>query len=229
MKIQQNDKSEAKELRQKAEEKLKNRKSTKVLQEVDISKLIHELQVHQIELEMQNEELTKAREEADASMEKYVDLYDFAPFGYVTLSEEKNITDLNFSAASLLGYDRSHLKNTRFGLYIAPESLDLYNDFFERIFQFREKRSCELSLRSKTDKAIYVHIDALVSESLNICLITMIDITKRKEMELELQKAMYQLKELNSYFLSREIRMVDLKKEINELLVKSGCEKEFLM
>jgi PAS domain S-box-containing protein len=229
MKIQENDKSEATELRQKAEAELTKRKLPEKTFEVDNLKLIHELQVHQIQLEMQNEELTIAREQAEAAMEKYTDLYDFAPSGYLALSPEGDITDLNFATSALLGNDRSHLKNTRLGLYIAPESLDLYNDFFEKIFQFREKRSCELSLRSKTDKSIYVHIDALVSQSLNICLITMIDITKRKEMEVELQKAMYQLKELNSYFLSRELRMIDLKKEINELLVKSGCEKEFLM
>jgi PAS domain S-box-containing protein len=229
MKNQNNEKSEVKELRHRAEEELKTRKSTNSFSEVDNLKLMHELQVHQIELEMQNEELIRAREQAEALMEKYVDLYDFAPSGYVTLSEEGNIIDLNFSAATMLGNDRIHLKNTRFGLYITPVSLDLYNEFFEKIFRSKQKQTCELVLRSKTDKSIYVHVDALLSQNTNTCLITMIDITERKEMEIELQKALNQYKDLNRYFLDRELRMVDLKKEINKLLLESGCEEEYLI
>jgi len=229
MKTHDNDQSEAKELRQKAENELAIRELTNSFSEIDNLKLIHELQVHQIELEMQNEELLKAREQAEAAMEKYTDLYDFAPSGYVTLSEDGTITDLNFSAAEILGNDRIYLKNKRFGLYIAPESLDIFNEFFEMIFLFRKKQTCELFLHSKADKPLYVHIDALVSPSSNVCLITMIDISERKEMENELQKALHQNKALNIYFIDRELRMVNLKKEINELLIKSGCEKEYLI
>jgi len=229
MKNQENDKSEAKKLRQKAEEELRTRKSTNTFSEVDNLKLMHELQVHQIELEMQNEELVKAREHAESAMEKYVDLYDFAPSGYITLSEEGEITDLNFSAAIMLGNDRIHLKNKRFGLYIAPESLNLFNEFFEKLFKFREKQSCELLLKSSSDKPCYIHVDALVSNETNSCQITMIDISERKKMEIELKKALDHYEELNRYFLDRELRMIDLKKEINELLIKSGCEQEYLI
>jgi PAS domain-containing protein len=229
MKKQENDQSETKELRQKAEVELMSRKLSNITEDVDNLKLMHELQVHKIELEMQNEELVKAREQAESAMEKYVDLYDFAPSGYLTLSEEREITDLNFSAATMLGKDRSHLKNTRFGLYISHESLESFNDFFDEIFRFKQKRSCELLLQSSIDKPCYVHIDALVSQNTNNCLLTMFDITERKKMELELQKSLNQYKSLNSYFLERELRMIDLKKEINELLVISGCEKEYLI
>ncbi len=229
MKTQENDKSEALELRQKAEEELKNRKSGKVISEVDHPKLIHELQVHQIELEMQNEELMKAREEAEAIMEKYTDLYDFAPSGYVTLSNEGNIIDLNFSAAETLGKNRSQLKGTQFGLYVSHDSLEDFNQLFSKTFVYNQKENCELLLLSRNDKPLYVHIDAIVSKNTNLCLITMIDVTERKKMEVELQKALNQYKHLNGYFMDRELRMVDLKKEINELLIKSGCEKEYLI
>ena len=229
MKNQENDKAEAKKLRQKAEEALKNRRSTNGLHEVDISKLIHELQVHQIELEMQNEELVKAHAQAEAAMEKYTDLYDFAPSGYISLSKEGNIVDLNFAAANLLGKDRKQLKNIRFGLFVSHESLEVFNAFFDSIFRYIEKQSCELLLQSSPDKPCYVHIDALFSQNTNICLLTLIDITERKKMEIELQKALNQYKNLNRYFMDRELRMIDLKKEINELLLKSGCEKEYLI
>jgi len=230
MKTHENDKSESKKLRQKAEEELKTRKSTNSFSEVDNLKLVHELQVHQIELEMQNEELVKAREQAEAAMEKYVDLYDFAPSGYVTLSEEGNIIDLNFSAASMLGNDRVHLKNNRFGLYVSPYSLIYFNQLFERAFTYNQKETCELLLLPKTDKKdklMYIYVDALVTKNTNKCLFTMIDISERKKMEVELIKTTSQLRQLNSYFMDRELRMMDLKNEINELLIKSGCEQEY--
>ena len=226
---QENDKSEAKELRQKAEVELKTRKSTGIIPEADSLKLMHELQVHQIELEMQNEELTRAREHAEAAMEKYTDLYDFAPSGYLTLSEDGNITHLNFLAAKKLGNDRAYLKNTQFGLYVAPESLKLFNVFFEEIFRSKQNQTCELLLQTKLHKPIYVHIAAQVSQNPDSCLVTMFDITERKAMELELQKSVDKYKTLNDYFIERELRMIDLKKEINELLIKSGCEREYLI
>jgi len=226
---QENDKLEANELRQKAEAELKIRKSTNTFSEVDNLKLIHELQVHQIELEMQNEELIKAHELAETVMEKYVELYDFAPSGYVTLSEEGEITDLNILTAKLLKNDRTYLKNTRFGLFVSPESLELFNDFFAKIFRFREKQSCELVLRSETNEPCYIHIDALVLQATNICLLTIIDITERKKMELELQETLNNYKDLNHHFIGRELKMIDLKKRINELLTKSGCEKEYII
>jgi len=229
MKSQNNDKSEAKELRQKAEEALKTRQSTNSFSEVDNLELIHELQVHQIELEIQNEELAIARELVEETMEKYTDLYDFAPSGYISLSKEGIIIDLNFSAATMLGKDRIQLKSSRFGLFIAPESLDIFNEFFNNIYRFREKQSCELLLKSSSDTPCYIHVDALVSESTSACLITLIDISELKKTEVELQKALHQYKELNRYFMDRELRMLDLKKEINELLLKSGCEQEYLI
>ena len=221
---------ESTELRLKAEEKLKSRKSTITKVELDTEKLIHELEVHQIELEMQNEELTLSRNKADLAMEKYVDLYDFAPSGYITLSKEGEIIDLNFSAANMLGSNRFHLKNTRFALHIAFELLDLFDEFFQMLFRSKKKETCELLLHIGPDKKnCYVHIDAIVNQDTNSCLLTMTDITERKTMEEELKASLKRYKELNSYFLDRELRMMDLKKEINELLIKSGCEKEYLI
>jgi len=229
MKNQEENQSEAKDLRQKAEDELVIRKSSIINVEADNLKLVHELQVHQIELEMQNEELTKAREYAEATMEKYTDLYDFAPSGYLTLSEEGEITSLNFSAATMLGKDRFYLKNKRFGLFITPESLDIFNEFFYNVYRFLEKQSCELVLKSNSGNPCYIHVEALISQSTNTCLITLIDISELKKTEIELRKALDRYEGLNRYFMDREMRMVDLKKEINELLLKSGCEKEYLI
>jgi PAS domain-containing protein len=226
---QENDKLDANELRQKAEAELKIRKSTKPFSEVDNLKLIHELQVHQIELEMQNEELVKAREQSDASMEKYTDLYDFAPSGFLSLSKEGDIVDLNFEAARLLGKDRIQLKKTRLGLYIHRESLVIFNQTLKNVFITGTTETCELYLSTTRAPVTYIHVEAIISESNNLCLLSMHDISERKILEEVLLRTSNELKELNKHFLDGELRIVTLKKEINDLLVKSSCEKEYLI
>ena len=111
-------------LRRKAEELLKNdqKKPNSYLSEVEILKLIHEIEVHQIELEMQNEELKVAKERAiELASEKYAKLYDFAPSGYFTLSKDGEIDDLNIAAAQMLGKERERLKNGRFGFFVSED------------------------------------------------------------------------------------------------------------
>ena len=98
-------KSESEILRQKAEELLKNkqRKTDVQLSETELLKLIHELEVYQIELELQNEELTLAKSNLQKSSEKYTELYDFAPSGYFTLSKLGNIIVMNHTSVKMLG------------------------------------------------------------------------------------------------------------------------------
>jgi len=192
MKMQDRSVNEATLLRLIAEEELKNDKpSVDELAEFDNRKLIHELQVHQIELEMQNEELKIAHNQAYEAIEKYVELYDYAPSGYLSLSKEGDIIELNYSAAAMLGNERHYLKNKRFGLYISHDSLTVFNQLMDRCFRLNEKESCELILLHKTDtvdKSMYIHVDAQVSKDNSKCMLTMIDISDRKKLETELNK-----------------------------------------
>src|SRR5512142_3322405 len=102
-------------LRQQAEAALTEGRSTHqaAATEADLQPMIHELQVRQIELEMQNEELRAAQERLAISRQQYVDLYDFAPVGYVTIDEAGRITEANLTSASLLGVPRSRLIGSR--------------------------------------------------------------------------------------------------------------------
>ena len=111
--MKKNNKSESTGLRQKAEERLKLRTTLagkdvarNVSTATDTLKLIHELEVHQIELEMQNEELIRAKEQAIIASEKYMELYDSAPTGYFTLSLEGEIIQVNLAGAAMLGKAR---------------------------------------------------------------------------------------------------------------------------
>ena len=110
-------------------------------------KLIHELQVHQIELEMQAEELRNAKLELEESRDKFLDLYDFAPLGYLTLSDKALITEVNLTATTLLGVDRNRLVNTPFSKYIAEQNIDEWHWYFLNMLNQEEKRSCTLTLK----------------------------------------------------------------------------------
>lgn len=123
-------------IRQKAEALLKKNPSISgsQLSEAEILKLIHELEVHQIELQMQNEELLEAKEKADQESNRFTELYDFAPSGYFTLTREGQIIELNLVGAKLLGIERSRLKNRLFGSFVAEGSLSIFNQFILDVF-----------------------------------------------------------------------------------------------
>ena len=128
--------SDAQLLRIKAEEQLKlNQKKTGVFEtEPDIKKLLHELQVHQIELEMQNEELREANESTELALKKYTMLYDLAPMGYFTLDKTGTILELNFTGAEMLGDRRFSLINSNFKLFVSDASKLVFNDFLNKVF-----------------------------------------------------------------------------------------------
>src|SRR5713101_6703454 len=111
-------------LRRRAEARLSDRqtKAAPPRTDADTKRLLHELEVHQIELEMQNAELQKARDELDVALEKYTDLYDFAPVGYFSIDESDAILEANLTGAALLGVERSRLINRRLLLFMAPAS-----------------------------------------------------------------------------------------------------------
>ena len=189
-------KSESEILRQKAEEKLNERKGS--ISETDNLKLINELQVHQIELEMQNEELVLAREQAILAKEKYANLFDFAPSGYITLSKESEIIELNFCAASMLCKERSRLIKNRFDLFVSVDSRPIFNSFFERMFTNKTKETCEVILIIDCNLPIHVHLIGIVDKKSDQCLLTIINITDRKQADLIISKQTKELQKLNS-------------------------------
>ncbi len=110
-------------LRERAEKKIAKKKAAGIKKwKGDLEALIHELQVHQIELEMQNEELRRAQAVIEESRSRYADLYDFAPIAYLTLDKDGLIVEANFKAAELLGTDRGVLIRYPFSLFLPLSS-----------------------------------------------------------------------------------------------------------
>lgn len=195
------DSSEFDSLRKKAEAILKNKspRLNSSLTETELLRVVHELEVYQIELELQNEELKLARERSESIAQKYTSLYDFAPIGYFTLSEEGKIVDLNLIGAKMLGKERSALKGKLFGRFIPEKGLTTFNLFLEKTFQSKTKEVIEILVLGFEENPICAQLTAIVEEEHDDhCLLTILDISDRKKAESELEEVVKRLNILNS-------------------------------
>ena len=175
----------ASELRQRAEARLSETGTAadRPSKKADLRRLLHELQVHQIELELQNEELQRAHAELEILLMKYTALYDFAPTGYFTLDREGTIHGLNLAGASLLWTERSKLLNRRFDLMIAAEKRPAFTAFLSHAFESGTKEVCETLLQQESNPPRWVWIEACEAVSGPECHLTVMDITGRKTAE----------------------------------------------
>ena len=175
--------TDAQMMRRKAEEQLKEKqkKMDKPVMETDMKKLLHELQVHQIELEMQNEELREANETAETALKKYTMLYDFAPMGYFTLDCDGSICELNFTGAEMLGDKRFSLVNSNFKLFVSKDSQPVFNRFFSKIYTSNAKESCEVMLGYDNNHLCLVYMEGIVTGDGRQCLLSVVDISGFKK------------------------------------------------
>jgi len=194
--------------------------------------MIHELRVHQIELEMQNEELRRVQAELDTTRLRYFDLYDLAPVGYVTLSETNMILEANLTAATLLGVIRNALLRNPISKFILKEDQDTFYRFHKKLFMTGEPQSCELWMLKSDGSTIWVHLSATISQNAAnepVCRLVLVDITELKRAETELHKKIDELERLNNVTVGRELRMIELKAEINTLLKAAGQPPKYMI
>jgi PAS domain S-box-containing protein len=189
-------------LRQRAEE-LFREKAAGMVENVaaqtsgEVQIALHELRVHQIELEMQNEELRQTQAKLDASRARYFDLYDLAPVGYFTLSEAGLILEVNLTASTLLGVARRAFLKQRFSGFILSEDQDIYYRHRKLLFETGTPQVCELRLIKKDAAPLWVRIDATMAKETDgtpVCRATMIDITERKQAAVKLLESLEQLR-----------------------------------
>jgi signal transduction histidine kinase/ActR/RegA family two-component response regulator len=151
--------------------------------EADTRRLLHELEVHQVELEMQNEELAEARDKTEALLEKYTDFYDFAPVGYLTLDQTGTILEANLAAANLLEVARSALASHDFGQFVSATDRTVLRSFLERIFSGKIRQCCEVTLQVPGQPPLAVELEGIVYESGKACRLILTDITELKRAE----------------------------------------------
>lgn len=186
-------------LRQKAERSVQggapgHRQNVAELSTLTTKKLLHELQVHQIELEMQNDELLRAQAQLDAAKARYFDLYDLAPMGYCTVTDQGLIVEANLAAATLLGISRSSLTSKPLHRFLAKASQDAYYLCLKSLGASGMAQDCELQLWKETcdthAPAPWVHLRmsaALSTEGMPVLRVVFHDISERKRLEAETQ------------------------------------------
>jgi formate hydrogenlyase transcriptional activator len=218
------------ELRRCAEARLRSKAAGENLPRTtpDMRRLLHELQVHQVELEMQNEELLRAREELEVSRNKYAELYDFAPVGYFTFDARGLIREVNLAGAQLLGIERQRLANKPFTSLIADaEGREIFSSHLESVLQRQGMQKCEIRLTGKDGTVIHGQLQSVTVDNAEnkdrYILTSIVDGTVHGRLEEALQNAHDKL-ELTVHERTGELTKanVQLSQEIDE---RKGAEE----
>ena len=183
--------TDAAELRRQAEERLceKRAKPHPPRATKEAQRILHELEVHQVELEMQNAELRQARNDLETALEKYTDLYEFAPIAYFTLDRSGAISAVNLSGTRLFGIVRSQLIGRRFWMLVTENCRPAFNAFLDIVFTSLGKEACEVSLLNKGNLPLIVQVEAVATASGQECLLTLNDITGLRQNEEKLLRS----------------------------------------
>jgi PAS domain S-box-containing protein len=159
---EKNNKGRSHDLRAKAKARLsKSLGLPSEFKEMTHQELVEELRVHQVELEMQNEELKSAQLITEESRDKYVELYNFAPVGYFTFNRDALIEEANLTGAALLGVAREELINQRIRKFIAPLEIDRWDQYFTSVLHHGVKQNCELMLSRADGSTFYAYLESV--------------------------------------------------------------------
>jgi len=178
----------AAEQRRRAEARLREQRKTGAMAappkaETDPRRLLHELEIHQIELELQNAELRQTRDELEAALANYTDLYDFAPAGYFTLAPDGTVRQANLTGAQLVGIERSRLLGRTFGQLLAAAQRPLFDSFLKQVFTGEDQPTSDLELPVKGRPLQVARVRAKRSPGGQDCRVVLVDITALKKEE----------------------------------------------
>jgi PAS domain S-box-containing protein len=155
----------------------------------DARKLVSELQLHQLKLEMQNEELRRARLELEAARSRFSALYDFAPVGYLTLDADGIVRETNLTAAVLLGLDRERLKGKKLSQFVAPKDQDVFHHHRQKTVASGVKETCQLSMAGRGGGILTVELESIATHDgpqlRKQLLVVLNDVTERIQLEKE--------------------------------------------
>jgi PAS domain S-box-containing protein len=227
-------------LRSRAEEKFAILPKRKTVTGVDAEKLVHELQVHQIELEMQNDELQQAIARVEEMRGRYADLYDFSPAGHVTLDHSGIVIEANQTITLLMGHDKDFLLQKPFLSFVYPEAKDAFSTYFRTCISSEHCAAIETIISRKDNTFFHAQVETMgfrgKSNPPRQFLLAIFDITERKKIEAQnlvdaedLRDSRVDLVRFNRAAVDRELRMIELKKEVNELCQKHGEPRRYEM
>jgi PAS domain S-box-containing protein len=167
-----------------------SKNDTSAMSPEDVKRLVHELDTYQIELELQNEDLRMAQEELEKSRKRHVDLYDFAPVGYLTISEKGLILEANLTAADMLGVEKGYLLRQVLSAFIIDEDQDILYHCRKKLLETKQPQTCDLRMRKKNGSIFHAQLKSKVSFDLDGSLgqfrAVISDITEQKQLEYNL-------------------------------------------
>ena len=173
--------------------------SDRLLSPAESQKVLHELRVHQIELEMQNETLRDAQEALEESRDRYVDLYDFAPVGYLTLTDKGMIEEINLTSATLLGVERKKLQQHLFASLVVANDRTRWITQFLNVLEKGDKGAVEVAIKRHDGTVFQAQLDCQqtkVGDGETAVRIALTDISERKQSEALQQDALDQFRQL---------------------------------
>ena len=175
------------DLRQQAEDRLRKGDvpETSAWLEADARRLVHELQVHQIELELQNEQLRTAHDAFEQIARKFEDLYDFAPVGYLTLDPDGIVRAINLTGAKLLGMERSKLVGRNLAPFMAQEGSAALTKLLGSTFGRQEKATLEFTVERAEQPAVVLRLDAAPATPDHLCRAALSDVTELRRTQAE--------------------------------------------
>ncbi|MCA9136610.1 MAG: PAS domain S-box protein [Planctomycetales bacterium] len=156
----------------------------------DVQALVHELTVYQMELEIQNEDLRDAQVRLAHTRDRYADLYEFAPVGYVTLNRDGLILEANLTAATMLGADRQKLLQSPLSNFITRESQDACYLHRQRVFSSDSKQVTEIEMLKVDGTRLFARLESIIFEfeGQKGCRTAIIDVTTQKHAESALRE-----------------------------------------
>lgn len=184
----------------------------------------------QLKLRKLSNLLRKTQLELEEVREEFNDLYEHTPVGFLTVDHDGVIEKLNLTAAAILGESRDQLRRTSLTRFIAEESIDDWQKHFRAIISRDCMKSCELVLKRNLEKRFHARLDCLrlckTAEHPTVRIV-LTDITARKLAEIALHEKFDELQRWHGVVIGRETRIVELKREVNELLVTSGKQPRY--
>ncbi len=191
-------------LRQRAEKLAKERAASSLenlesMSLEEIGRILHELRVHQIELEMQDEELLRGHIELDNARARYYDLYNLAPAGYFTISESGLLLEANLTGANMLGISRSSLVKQPFNRFIHKDDQDTFYFCFSRLSKTCSPQECELRMLKKEGSPFWTHLNATAvrdDDGALVSRVVLCDISERKLFESNLNETNQRLENI---------------------------------
>ncbi len=181
--------AETASLRRRAEDEIRERKGARgsaagdLPGAADAQRVLHELQVHQVELEMQNTELRHTRDQLEASLAKYTELYDFAPVGYFTVDADGRIHRVNLSGARQVGAERSRVTGTSFARFLPLHARPGFQTFLQKVFAGNEMLDAVFEMGVPAPGAQFVKIRAQCAPDRTSCSLVVVDVTGQKKAE----------------------------------------------